>query len=98
MLYRECDAIPIKQKKTSLNRLIFETGEERFELPLTVLETVALPLNYSPSLLTQLDVYKRQTAKSILVLPPDESVQIPDGFMETTIQLNGTYKDRKSVV
>ncbi len=32
------------------------------------------------------------TAKSILVLPPDESVQIPDGFMETTIQLNGTYK------
>ena len=25
------------------------------------------------------------TAKSILVLPPDESVQIPDGFMETTI-------------
>ena len=31
-------------------------------------------------------------AKSILVLPPDESVQIPDGFMETTIQLNGTYK------
>lgn len=32
------------------------------------------------------------TAKSILVLPSDESVQIPDGFMETTIQLNGTYK------
>ena len=32
------------------------------------------------------------TAKSILVLPPDESVQIPDGFMDTTIQLNGTYK------
>ena len=32
------------------------------------------------------------TAKSILVLPPDESVQIPEGFVETTIQLNGTYK------
>lgn len=32
------------------------------------------------------------TARSILVLPPDDSVQIPDGFMETTIQLNGTYK------
>ena len=32
------------------------------------------------------------TAKSILVLPPDASVQIPDGFVETTIQLNGTYK------
>ena len=25
-----------------------ETGEERVELPSTVLETVALPLNYSP--------------------------------------------------
>ena len=31
-----------------------EAGEEGFEPPLTVLETVALPLNYSPSLLTQL--------------------------------------------
>ncbi len=32
------------------------------------------------------------TARSILVLPPDETVQIPEGFIETTIQLNGTYK------
>ncbi len=32
------------------------------------------------------------TAKSILVLPPDDTVQIPEGFAETTIQLNGSYK------
>ncbi len=32
------------------------------------------------------------TAKSILVLPPDDSVEIPEGFAATTIQLNGNYK------
>lgn len=32
------------------------------------------------------------SAKSILVLPPDESVTLPDGFAATTIQLNGNYK------
>ncbi len=32
------------------------------------------------------------TAKSILVLPPDDSVAIPAGFARTTIQLNGNYK------
>ena len=31
-------------------------------------------------------------AKSILVLPPDESVVLPEGFAATTIQLNGNYK------
>lgn len=32
------------------------------------------------------------TAKSVLVLPPDDSVEIPEGFAQTTIQLNGNYK------
>lgn len=32
------------------------------------------------------------TAKSVLVLPPDDSVAIPDGFVSTLIQLNGNYK------
>lgn len=32
------------------------------------------------------------SAKSIVVLPPDASVALPDGFAETTIQLNGNYK------
>ena len=48
-------------KKTSLRWLVFtacaihsETGEEGFEPPLTVLETVALPLNYSPKLPTRI--------------------------------------------
>lgn len=31
-------------------------------------------------------------AKSILVLPIDESVSLPDGFAATTIQLNGNHK------
>lgn len=31
-------------------------------------------------------------AKSILVLPPDESVALPEGFVATTIQINGNYK------
>ncbi len=32
------------------------------------------------------------TAKSVLVLPPDESVAVPEGFVSTMIQLNGNYK------
>lgn len=32
------------------------------------------------------------TAKSLLVLPLDENVGIPEGFAQTTIQLNGSYK------
>lgn len=31
-------------------------------------------------------------AKSILVLPLDESVELPEGFASTTIQLNGNHK------
>lgn len=31
-------------------------------------------------------------AKSILVLPPDDSVELPEGFAPTSIQLNGNYK------
>ncbi len=46
----------LKSKKTREptigNLVLILTGEEGFEPPLTVLETVALPLNYSPSLLT----------------------------------------------
>ncbi len=44
---------PVKQKKLKAPyhfgfQLKYSTGEEGFEPPLTVLETVALPLNYSP--------------------------------------------------
>lgn len=31
-------------------------------------------------------------AKSILVLPPDDSVEVPEGFVLTTIDLNETYE------
>ena len=32
------------------------------------------------------------TAKSIIVLPVDDTIEVPEGFAETTIQLNGNYK------
>lgn len=32
------------------------------------------------------------SAKSILVLPPDDSLELPEGFAPTSIQLNGNYK------
>lgn len=32
------------------------------------------------------------TAKSIVVLPVDDTVEVPEGFAVTTIQLNGNYK------
>ena len=43
-------AIPSDRNHSATLQLT-ETGEEGFEPPLTVLETVALPLNYSPTYL-----------------------------------------------